>query len=311
VSGFVGDTLLNAPDPAPTLLRHEGIAYSGPAAFVPTATSILDQSVREGDACMLLADTSKLRAVRDATRDSLANVTFFDLSVHGRNPARVLPALQSFVDHHQPQQSRFIVEPVAAGMSAAARTEVEINELILRLPAYQQWGAAVCCLYDSATLDRPVTDALDGAHSADAPDAESALARRFAEALPPAPYGAKRAGADLTTLSELRRTIAQFCRTAGLGGERTDDFVYAVNEVVTNSICHGEGRARVLIWSDADQVWCEVHDRGRITDPLVGRIAPRAGQTTGRGLWLVNQMCDLVQVRSSGAGTFVRMSVEF
>ncbi len=116
--------------------------------------------------------------------------------------------------------------------------------------------------------------------------------------------------ADVTTLGELRRTVGRLGAKAGLDAERIDDLVYAVNEVVTNSICHGEGRARVLVWFDATGVWCEVHDRGRITDPLVGRIAPRPGQASRRGLWLVNQLCDLVQVRSSSSGTFVRMFVE-
>jgi hypothetical protein len=50
-----------------------------------------------------------------------------------------------------------------------------------------------------------------------------------------------------------------------------------------------------------------VRDRGRIDDPLVGRIRPGPEQHRGRGLWLVNQLCDLVQLRTSGNGTIVRM----
>jgi anti-sigma regulatory factor (Ser/Thr protein kinase) len=29
--------------------------------------------------------------------------------------------------------------------------------------------------------------------------------------------------------------------------------------------------------------------------------------TVGRGLWIANQLCDLVQIRSSAAGSVVRM----
>ena len=42
------------------------------------------------------------------------------------------------------------------------------------------------------------------------------------------------------------------------------------------------------------------------TEPLVGRERP-AGPAGGYGLWLANQLCDLVQVRSFPAGSVVRL----
>jgi hypothetical protein len=54
-------------------------------------------------------------------------------------------------------------------------------------------------------------------------------------------------------------------------------------------------------------VICEIRDKGTITDPLVGRLAPGTSPESSRGLWVVNQLCDLVQVRSSAGGTTVRM----
>jgi hypothetical protein len=53
-----------------------------------------------------------------------------------------------------------------------------------------------------------------------------------------------------------------------------------------------------------------VRDRGWIRDPLAGRVAPRENKATGRGLWLVNQLCDLVQLRSSPAGTTLRLHID-
>ena len=47
---------------------------------------------------------------------------------------------------------------------------------------------------------------------------------------------------------------------------------------------------------------CAVRDNGHIDDPLVGRERPRPEQERGRGLWLANQLCDLVQVRSGPDG---------
>jgi anti-sigma regulatory factor (Ser/Thr protein kinase) len=52
---------------------------------------------------------------------------------------------------------------------------------------------------------------------------------------------------------------------------------------------------------------CEVRDRGRIVEPLVGRLPPPLDRHGGRGLWLVNHLCDLVQIRSTEAGSVVRV----
>jgi anti-sigma regulatory factor (Ser/Thr protein kinase) len=108
----------------------------------------------------------------------------------------------------------------------------------------------------------------------------------------------------------LRGFIQGRAAKGGLDDERVDDLVYAVNEVVTNSICHGEGRARVSFWVDRGAVVCEVRDRGWVRDPLAGRVAPHPDRVSGRGLWLVNQLCDLVQLRSSPAGTTLRMTID-
>ena len=53
----------------------------------------------------------------------------------------------------------------------------------------------------------------------------------------------------------------------------------------------------------------EVEDGGTITDPLAGRRRPAPGSTSGFGLWLAHQVCDLVQVRSTADGTLVRLRV--
>ena len=50
-------------------------------------------------------------------------------------------------------------------------------------------------------------------------------------------------------------------------------------------------------------------DDGVIADPLVGRQTPSPERAGGRGLWLANQLCDLVQIRSGASGTVVRLHV--
>ena len=81
----------------------------------------------------------------------------------------------------------------------------------------------------------------------------------------------------------------------------------AVNEVATNSVRHGGGRGRLRAWQERDVLICEVRDGGRLDDPLVGRRRPTGAQIGGYGLWLANQVCDLVQLRSRADGCAVRV----
>jgi hypothetical protein len=53
------------------------------------------------------------------------------------------------------------------------------------------------------------------------------------------------------------------------------------------------------------EVVCQAENSGAIADPLAGRRAPERQQDQGVGLWIVHQLCDLVEVRN-GARTTVR-----
>ena len=53
----------------------------------------------------------------------------------------------------------------------------------------------------------------------------------------------------------------------------------------------------------------EVEHAFRGGDACAGRRRPRWDSTDGRGLWLINQVCDLVELRSRGGETVLRMHV--
>jgi len=82
--------------------------------------------------------------------------------------------------------------------------------------------------------------------------------------------------------------------------------VAAVNEVATNSITHGGGEGNFKIWRESDALICEIRDKGRFDKPLGDRERP-ATSSSPRGLWLANQLCDLVQIRTLPDGTVVRL----
>ncbi len=291
-------------------LQHDVLAYSGPGGFTAAALTSVTSAFSAGAAAVLLAEADQIAEVRAALGEDAANLVTIDRSVAGKNPARVIPTLQNLVDAHRATGVRCIGEPIRADDPLPVLSEVTIHELMLQLPAFRAWNCHLTCAYDES-LHPDTVARISACHDALA-DPEDKVERARAEPLPPRPIDSEELGVDRTTLSALRGFIEGRATKAGLDDERVDDLVYAVNEVVTNSICHGEGRARVSFWvADLDRsVTCEVRDRGWIRDPLAGRIAPHPDKPSGRGLWLVNQLCDLVQLRSSPAGTTVRLHID-
>ncbi len=108
-------------------------------------------------------------------------------------------------------------------------------------------------------------------------------------------------------LGVLRRLLSQWAASHKLGADASEELVLAVNELTTNSVRYGGGGGLLALWRERDMLLCEVRDGGHIEDPLIGRTKPRPEQPSGRGIWLVHQLCDVVQIRSSPRGTTVRV----
>lgn len=109
-------------------------------------------------------------------------------------------------------------------------------------------------------------------------------------------------------LRDVRRMVRDAAVAAGFGHDRADDVVLAVNEVATNAVEHGGPRAELHLWRAGRGLVCEVHDTGPLADPLPGLVAPHAGETRGRGLWIARQLCELLHVWTDSAGTHVRIA---
>ena len=118
---------------------------------------------------------------------------------------------------------------------------------------------------------------------------------------------------DIDHLGRLRSTAATVAADASLQDERAADLVLAVNELATNSICHGGGQGTLVMWREGGTLLCEVRDSGHIPEGTFHHDAerPDPDAMSGRGLWLVDQLCDAMQIISSpGAGNAVRVQMQ-
>ena len=137
---------------------------------------------------------------------------------------------------------------------------------------------------------------------------EVAHAPGFGEPLTAPPAYAEAVPFDLD-LSPLRRLVKARARALGLAPARVVDLVLAVGEATANTIRHAGGAGTLRIWHDDAEIVCEVSDLGRIENPRAGQLPPPAGTRGGQGLWIIQQACDRVELRSSEAGTVIRMHV--
>jgi anti-sigma regulatory factor (Ser/Thr protein kinase) len=109
-------------------------------------------------------------------------------------------------------------------------------------------------------------------------------------------------------LTGIREFTAALAHRAGLRAHRVSDLVIAVAELAANTLAHAGGPGTVTIWITNDEVVCQVQDQGQITNPLAGKVRPAPDAPGGgRGLWLVHQVCDHVEIRSGQYGTTVRL----
>ncbi|MGW4501143.1 ATP-binding protein [Micromonospora sp. NPDC004336] len=111
-------------------------------------------------------------------------------------------------------------------------------------------------------------------------------------------------------VTELRHSVTSCAHASGLTGQRLDDFVLAVNELITNAVRHGGGRGWLRLWRQPERLVCEVSDHGRgiSTQRLGDRSRPAPDTAGGWGLWLARELSDAMEVDTGAAGTTVRIS---
>jgi anti-sigma regulatory factor (Ser/Thr protein kinase) len=145
---------------------------------------------------------------------------------------------------------------------------------------------------------------LDSAHYHD----PVAVAAAFNQPLSDTPADAATMTVDQYALRTARRFVTEHATRLGMAAGQIADLIAAVNELAANAVEHGGGVGQVSIWAEDGHVVCQLTDSGQFSDPLAGRIpVPPDAPTGGRGLLLVNQLCDLVRIHSAPGGTTIRI----
>ena len=113
-----------------------------------------------------------------------------------------------------------------------------------------------------------------------------------------------------TDLAAIRAVVHRYALQAGLTEARAIDLVLAVSEVTANTVRHAKSPGSLKIWYDTEEIICQIQDDGIISDPLAGRRRPSLEAMGGHGLWIVNEVCDEVEMRSDETGTTIWLHME-
>jgi anti-sigma regulatory factor (Ser/Thr protein kinase) len=297
---------------------HEALLYAGEDGFAAGTLPFIRAGVELGEPVLVAVSARKIELLRDELGEQAEAVLFADMAEIGRNPAWIIPTWQDFLDEHAAggRAVRGIGEPISAARQAAELVECQRHESLLNVAFADAPAFRLLCPYDTVALDTEVVDEARRSHphviEGDVTGESAsyrglaAIVTPFDDPLPSPPDDALELEFNVDSLHTVRALV--YARAAELGlATRGDDLVLAVNELTTNSVRHGGGSGVAAVWLEGGALVCEVRDAGRIEDPLVGRKRPSPDRPGGRGHWMANRLCDLVQVRTFAKGTVVRV----
>jgi len=298
--------------------HHEAVFYSGEDGFLEATVPFARDALAAEEPLLVAVGDEKAELLRRALGSDGSRVSFTDPRLL-ENPARIIPAWRRFLEDTagEDRAVRGIGEPIRHGRSPAELTECERHESLLNLAFDQGVAWSLRCPYDLSALDEGVIEAARRSHPFVGEDGSSRASDSyrcgdvasgpFGGTLPRPPASAEELVFTGATVGWLRQLVGQWALGLQLGCERTEQLVLAVTELASNSVHHGGGEGTLRMWREQDTLLVEVRDRGHIEEPLIGRTRPRHEQPTGRGLWVVNHLCDLVQIRSASTGSVVRV----
>ena len=291
--------------------------WHGVDDFVSRTVQFVRDGLDLGEQVMVAVPGDRLRRVRHALGNDADAVVLADMESVGANPARIIAAWAEFLHASGGRPSRGMGEPLWAGRRDAEVQECQLHESLLNAAVPTDTPFWLRCPYEADALPTSFIEESIRTHPWMADDhgrrrptphfvheaAQLAVCRNPARtarcthrpddhpqhpAFGPRP-GAHRGPGLRHRRGTRRRPGARPARAGRQLGRARRRWRHAA------AVAH------------ADALVCEVTDVGIVADPLTGRFAPDTEEPDGRGLWMVNQLCDLVQLRSSAAGTTVRV----
>jgi hypothetical protein len=295
--------------------QHQALLYSGVSGFVEGTIDFIRSGIAAGDPILVAVAAPKIELLRRRLAGHADRVQWTDMAGIGANPARIIPLWSQFLERHGGRGPvRGIGEPIWAERAPAELVESQHHEALLNLAFAGAAELTLLCPYDIAALRQDVIEEARRSHpvlvsraghrpSADYRGLEAAAAT-VTTPLPQTPPAAPAIVLDGLAPLVLRGFVLDLASRAGLGESQQEDLLLAVI-----AVAHGlaDRHGSLKIWEIDGAVVCEIRSQTPIYDPLAGREWPPSDRDSHRGLWVANQLCNLVQLRRFDSDTVVRL----
>ncbi|MGI5245944.1 anti-sigma factor RsbA family regulatory protein [Dactylosporangium sp. CA-139066] len=299
-------------------LIHQALLFDSPSAFLAAAIPFVREGLHRGDTVLAVTSAENEELLREHLDNDTERVSFLSADGWFDSPGRTLNAHHRRIDSLPGSTGilRVLGEPVWAGRDPLETTEWGRYESVMNV-ALADARAWLMCGYDRRSLPTAILDDARRTHPALAVGTGSEVSAAYAD---PASYYAEHnvpllerptSGVEwlphFVDMAPVRQFVADHAVRLGVPADRLDDFTLAVNEVATNAVRHGAGHGEARMWATDRRVVCEISDAGTAVDNFLGflRADPHAGR--GHGLWIARQICDLLEMRTDGPGTTVRL----
>jgi hypothetical protein len=308
-----------APVRARQSYRHEAFLWRSRADFVAGIVPFVRDGIDGGEAVIAGLIPEHAGWLSSELGSQAHQVQFVDILELGRNPARLIPALQDFLSAWSGygRPARAIGEAMWAGRPAEEMLECELHEALLNVAVDPDLPFWLVCAYDEEQLDAEIIAEAGRSHPALATATSyqgSPSYRGYAHAqeLFNAPLPAISGSPAETTVTARMNleALAEYsslqAAAADLWSDRILRLTDAVRRLAVDGLSRGAERVRVQFWDQPQALICDVSDETLVDDLLFGRRHPLRAEP--HSLWFANQTCDLVQARSSErGGTTVRL----
>jgi anti-sigma regulatory factor (Ser/Thr protein kinase) len=295
-------------------LRHAALLYASLGEFAVGVARFVETAAHAGDPVLVACARPGLELLRPRFNGHGGLVTWADMRSIGLNPARLIDAISLFARRHHGRVIWCVHEPAWPARTPEELREVIRHEALVNL-ALADVPVSVLCPYDMQ-LGTGLIGSVQRTHPELTRGGRRWPSSTYAAGTVPeecdlpltAPPAAAETWRYRDDLADVRDFAASRAQRAGLPPRRIDDLVIAVDELAANTLTHTSGPGTVTLWATESEIICQVNDSGHIPDLLAGRLKRDPVATGGgRGLWVVQQVCDLVQIRTSPAGTAIRL----
>jgi hypothetical protein len=291
--------------------------WRGRDDFAEALVPFVSDGLAAGESVMVALVREHADWLRAGLGARASKVQFVDMAMLGKNPARIIPAWQDFLNEHcaDGRPARGIGEPIWAGRRPEEVLECQLHEALLNLSVDPELPFWLVCPYDAEHLDPSILAEAHRSHpaitSASTYQGSPAYGGHphadaiFTAGLSPIPGHPARLAVTALNTGDVFTFVAVQAAAAGLWSDVVVNLADVVRGLTLASLQRGAERAVVRIWDRPRALVCEVADTSVLDDHLAGRRAPDTDRDDP--LWWANSICDLVQIRSRPSGTTIRL----